>query len=353
MTDSRLTKNGRAKQTALLLFLFMFKIMPPATAQEDPPRFDRVLDLGYGLNKFDKRAETFSHYHYDPEETTSLSDADDVVSSIIQDKEDSNTLWIGTWGYGLSKFDNRPFEQVGDKASRADGTGLGLAISQQLVEAMGGTIEVKSELGVGSCFWFELALAVDEAVVADAPQQDSQIVGYERERRRILIVDDMVQNRRVLVDLLTPLGFKTEEAENGRLALEAAVADPPDLILTDLVMPKMGGLEAVAKMRQQPTLQQLPIIAISASVLERAQEQSLAAGCDAFLPKPVDADQLLALLATYLGVTWEIAPMYSEDQPNMSPSAALVAKLSEATLKQLYELAMMGDMLAIALRQPV
>ena len=166
-----------------------------------------------------------------------------------------------------------PFEQVGDSQRRAAGTGLGLAISRELVQLMGSELKVKSELGKGSTFWFDLSLpivAVEGIQTRYAPERE--IVGYTGEQQKVLVVDDRVENRAVLLNLLEPLGFEIVEAENGEVAVAKAREIEPFLIMTDLVMPVMTGFEAVQAIRQIPELTDVLIIAISASVYEKEKE---------------------------------------------------------------------------------
>lgn len=199
----------------------------------------------------------------------------------------------------------QPFEQTGEAHLQSQGTGLGLAISQQLVELMGGRIQVESELGEGSRFWFEVTFDVLESSTAVAqPNPTQQISGYHGDRRRILVVDDHLENRLVLLDLLEPLGFEVALAENGQIAVAQTPIFKPDLILMDLVMPVMMGFDAAKAIRQQPAFEAIPIVAVSASVLETVQEASQWAGCDDFLNKPIDTDKLFVVLQKYLDLTW-------------------------------------------------
>lgn len=199
----------------------------------------------------------------------------------------------------------QPFEQTGNVKKRAEGTGLGLAISQQLVEMMGGQIAAESELGVGSVFWFELDFTVvDRETAVSIYNTSQQITGYEGQMRKILVVDDHLENRMLLLDLLQPLGFDIALAENGKEAVEQVTTYNPDLILLDLVMPVMMGGEAASKIRQMPRFAQLPIIAVSASVLDVRLDHDQLAGCNDFLTKPVDADSLFVLLQKHLKIEW-------------------------------------------------
>jgi signal transduction histidine kinase/DNA-binding NarL/FixJ family response regulator len=240
----------------------------------------------------------------------------------------------------------QPFEQAGGAAQRAAGTGLGLAISQQLVELMSSRIGVKSELGQGSTFWFEVTFpVVDWAAVAIS----GPITGYSGPRHRVLVVDDSLENRLVLLNLLEPLGFEVILAENGREGVDKAAESQPDLVLMDLVMPVMMGFEAVPLIRALPELAQVPILAVSASVLEVDREQSQQIGCDGFLSKPVEAEQLYELLRQQLKLEWlyEAAPaaetMAETAAAPVTGEAGMIPP-PVAELEKLYELAHFGSM---------
>jgi len=238
-----------------------------------------------------------------------------------------------------------PFEQVGDAKQRAKGTGLGLAITRQLVNLMGGEVHVESELGKGSRFWFDLSFPVVKIAEREIQiEEERRIIGYQGQRRKVLVVDDKTPNRYVLRDLLTPLGFEIIEGENGRQEVELARKIKPDLILTDLVMPVMDGFEAVKAIRQFD--KDVPIIAISASAFKSEQQGSLKAcadagsiGCNAFLPKPFEAQKLLALIEKHLALAWLYEESTTEPKPSCEP--ALIAPPVEA-LKALHEAAMLG-----------
>jgi PAS domain S-box-containing protein len=197
----------------------------------------------------------------------------------------------------------QPFEQVSDPKRRSGGTGLGLAISRELVRAMGGDIEVESAPGEGSVFWFELVVPALEAAPAAAPRE-RVVTGYRGPRKKVLIVDDVTENRALVADFLKSLDFTLAEAADGNAGLEQARAVRPDLILMDNVMPVMSGLEATRRLRQQAALAHTPIIAISASVSRADRERSLAAGVDAFLQKPIDFNDLLNNIAGLLKLSW-------------------------------------------------
>jgi len=224
----------------------------------------------------------------------------------------------------------QPFEQAGEIDKRVEGTGLGLAISRQIVQLMGGRLQVESKLGQGSAFWFDVTLPVIEAVAQGEATPIRAIVGYEEARRKVLVADDKAYNRQFLVDLLVPLGFEVSMAGNGQETIDKALTWQPDAIVMDLVMPVKTGFEAAQELRQRSEFEakRVCIIAVSASVLEADQEKSRVAGCDAFLPKPIEAERLLDLLAKPLGLTWIYAKVEAgSEAPLVPPPAEELAAL--------------------------
>ncbi|AOY79647.2 AAA family ATPase [Moorena producens JHB] len=243
----------------------------------------------------------------------------------------------------------QPFEQVGDTQRRAAGTGLGLTITKQLVELMGAKLQVTSEFGYGSTFWFDVTFPVVETYQPQQPQSLGQIVGYIGSRRKLLIAEDKAANRAVLQNMLEPLGFEIAYAENGQQEIELAQQLQPDLILTDLVMPVKTGFEAIAELRSLPQMQDIPIIVVSANVLDTDQQKSKLVGCQGFLSKPVDEQQLLELLGEYLQLEW----IYEEDSQQTIAPARIEQPLvipPPAEMEVLYELAMLGSMRKIRQR---
>lgn len=199
-----------------------------------------------------------------------------------------------------------PFEQVGASRYQAEGTGLGLAISQKLLSLMGSHIQVMSQSGKGSIFWFELELPISsEWLQASKCNQQEKIIGFSGKKRKILVVDDRWENRSVITNLLQPIGFEVAEASNGQEGLEKAIALQPDLIIVDLVMPVLNGFELIRKVRQLPELKEMVVIASSASVFETDQYESLASGANEFLPKPIAVDELMEMLKSRLQLQWE------------------------------------------------
>ena len=237
----------------------------------------------------------------------------------------------------------RPFEQVSDSLHREGGAGLGLVISQHLVRLMGGEIRVQSKPGEASLFSFELDLPVSEASAPRAgPMQIA--TGYRGPRKTILIVDDVPQNRQMQMQALSELGFGVAQASNGQEGLEQAIHLRPDLILMDVMMPVMDGLEAIRRIRARPDLAQLPVIAVSASTSAADEARSLAAGASAFIAKPIRIDALLQAIGEHLALSWmyeerTTLPDVTED---LSADAFVVPSPEE--IDALHELAQIGNM---------
>jgi CheY-like chemotaxis protein len=161
-------------------------------------------------------------------------------------------------------------------------------------------------------------------------------------------VDDEDDNRAVLRDILTPLGFQVMEAENGQEALVRISESRPDLIFMDLLMPVMDGFEALARIRAIPDFGNIRIIAVSASVFEQARERSLAAGCQDYLSKPFSIEELLDGLQKHLHLVWRYGDTESPEQPPSPPrKEADIIPPPQAMLENLLELAMMGDVVGI------
>jgi len=239
----------------------------------------------------------------------------------------------------------QPFEQVGDAQSRAAGTGLGLAISLRLVEMMGSQINVTSEYDKGSTFSFEVELPLSEEKVHEISEQPRNIVGYKGDRLKVLVADDVRHNRSFLVNLLEPVGFKVELAEDGNELVTKAAEIYPEIILTDLIMPVMTGFEAVQQIRKIPILKDSLIIAVSGSVFETDKDKSRVAGCDEFISKPVNANRLFEMIGNHLNIEWVYEK--SEVVKTLEVPSKMELELIPPTGKEmeiLYDLALGGNM---------
>ena len=200
----------------------------------------------------------------------------------------------------------QPFHQIdGTRGRRRGGTGLGLAISQRIVEAMGGHIEVKSRLGVGSRFRFALTLERDETGV-HPPAGDSAMGGLDGDMGlsgTVLVVEDNDVNRMIAREVLLSLGLDVVEASEGRQALEQLDAHRVDLVLMDCQMPVMDGYAATREIRKREArlgLPRLPVLALTANAFDEDALRSREAGMDAHLAKPYTREQLREMLKTWL-----------------------------------------------------
>ncbi len=263
---------------------------------------------------------------------------------------------VADTGVGIAKGELarlfKVFHQGGDQRLAAQGAGLGLAISQQLVMRLGGLIRVESAPGRGSRFWFDLPLAAVAASGAAPPGLDAPpvptdaVTGYQGRVRRLLVVDDEARNRRILRDLLAPMGFAIDEAADGAACLERCARDRPDAVLLDLRMGPPDGFEVARTLRRRTTAAPPPaIIALSASVFESDRQQALDAGCDDFLPKPFRVGQLLTVLGRLLALRWT----YAETSPPVPGicHAATDHAMSAAELDGLLALSERGDIMGI------
>jgi signal transduction histidine kinase/CheY-like chemotaxis protein/ligand-binding sensor domain-containing protein len=245
------------------------------------------------------------------------------------------------------------FHQSSKTAAASQGTGLGLAISERLVDLLGGRLEVASELGQGSRFWFDLELPPvaqgTKAAASASPEKPNGMtpIGFHGRARRLLIADDEATNRSVLRELLTPLGFEITEALNGVECLQLCMRRLPDALLVDLQMAPIDGFEVTRQLRERPASRDLKIIAVSASVFEDDRQQAIDAGCDDFLPKPFKEEQLLAVLGRALAMEWTFAET-SSTTPAASTSGGATPPVEE--IDRILELSRRGDILGIKKR---
>lgn len=232
-----------------------------------------------------------------------------------------------------------PFERLHEKTVQKEGTGLGLHISQKIVEQMGSEIHVTSKLTKGSTFWFDLNLSEgDSANISTALSCSlDRATGLIGRKRKILVVDDLEDNRKLLSSYLKPLSFEMAEAENGKQCLEIAETFKPDAILVDILMPEMDGIQLLRHIRQKSQLENTVVIFISANPQLESKVQETGIKFQDFIAKPIDFNKLLKSLETHLNLQWEISVNTSKINRE-----SFIAPPSERLIK-LLELARLGD----------
>ncbi|OUD12393.1 PAS domain S-box protein [Thioflexithrix psekupsensis] len=331
----------RAKQKGIT-FIYEPCFPLPSLLHADEKRLRQILiNLLSNAVKFTEKGNVIFRVHYQLNEGCLLCEVEDT--GIGMSAADLNRIFL-------------PFQQAGNEHYRSEGTGLGLAITEKLVKMMSGELKVKSELKKGSLFTLSLKLP---AKINLQPQRlhspHPVIIGYEGERQRILIVDDRWENRSVLANMLTPLGFQISEADSGQEALQKAKLWLPHAILMDLIMPGMDGVETIQQLRHfeaenitngQGIIRSV-IIVVSASAFEQDKIRSKMAGGDDFLAKPFRTENLLSLLAHHLKLQWLYQNTAIEELTDadsyLKETQHLTLRLLPKQIENLYDLAMSGD----------
>lgn len=196
----------------------------------------------------------------------------------------------------------QPFNRLGAEKGAIEGTGVGLALTKSIIEQMGGSIGVENHYGEGCEFWFRLPLAVSSsqkavAEVYSEPQAEP-VAGVQR---TVLYVEDNPANQRLMAEVFEEReGMRLECVHSAELAFEMACSNPPDLILMDINLPGMNGIEAARLFGRHPLTRAIPIVALSANAMPEDIKRASQAGFRDYLTKPIDILRLMTVLDTLL-----------------------------------------------------
>ena len=267
--------------------------------------------------------------------------------------QSSSEMWYLCWtvsdtGAGIAEEELkkvfREFEQTRTGQQLGQGTGLGMPITKTYVELLGGTIQIDSQIGQGTTVSF--SLEVPEVTPTDEvlPRPKPRVIGLAKgqETKKILIADDVPENREVLRQMLEPVGFRTKCAANGIEVLDIFHDWKPDVILIDRKMPDMDGMEATRRLRESQSGADVPIISVSASVLDQEREGMLAIGATGFLPKPIQEEALFQALGTYANVKYMYD--FGGRMPTNPISREVVQRLPRRVRDRLQRSLALGDL---------
>jgi PAS domain S-box-containing protein len=260
----------------------------------------------------------------------------------------TDQLWLSArvedTGSGLTEEEQmklfEPFTQTSRGLQSQEGTGLGLAISRKYARLMGGDITVGGQKGRGSIFRFEIPIGRGVPGIGVKPSTPRRVAALQagQEVSKILVVDDHFESRDWLIKLLTSIGFSVRGAENGEAAIRIWEEWSPRLILMDVHMPVMGGLDATRRIKADPRGKETIIVALTASAMVDDRRAVAQSGADAFLGKPCGEDELLEKIRALLDVAYDYEEIGRAESQPLGDIAALSAALAQLPLELVEEL---------------
>ena len=227
-----------------------------------------------------------------------------VAVTCSQSRPDSIRINVRDTGVGLAADQLaqlfQPFNRIGKEATAEEGSGIGLVMTKRLLEAMGGVIGVDSVVGEGSTFWVELPLATAPQLAQHASALEIRArppVAHGTPLRTLLYVEDNPANLELVEQLIRRRPeLRLLSAADGNIGLEMARVHVPDLILMDINLPGISGLEALKKLRLDPSTAHIPVVAVSANAMPHDIERCIAAGFFDYVTKPIRVDRFMAVL---------------------------------------------------------
>lgn len=272
-----------------------------------------------------------------------------ILTASIQ--EDKLLIEIKDTGAGIpedkleSVFDT--FEQAETGLKNKGGVGLGLSISRDLARVMGGDIIVTSNLGKGSIFTFTIDFIGGKSEDVDTAKEESRRVLKLKEQYmglKVLVVDDIVQNLEVAEALLAPIGFQVETTEQGA-GLEQRVREfLPDVMLLDLQISDVNMLEVIRNLRKIEAIKHIPVIALSASIMDEDKSKYIDAGVDAIVMKPYKVEEVLKNIQVFIGVRYYYEDIETEKKEvRIELATNLAMKLPGELIKKTVQAATIGD----------
>ncbi len=279
----------------------------------------------------------------------------DVSSKAIGDGREDITFKIQDTGAGIPKEDQdkifRYFEQSNLGRQKNSGTGLGLAISREYIHMLGGDISLKSKVNEGSTFTFDINVEQSDLSQLTIKEVENHVLGIKDSSKewRILVADDRETNRLVLEKMLTPVGFEVRQVDNGRKAVKVFKEWNPQIILMDMIMPELDGMEATKIIKALPESRDVKIVAVTASVMDEDKQKVMATGVDDFLRKPFREADLFTIIRSLTGIEYQYEETIEEFKTEeVKLNRDSLSVIPEEIFKKFKEHVIMGDMATLS-----